>query len=531
MNELSEKLLSAAENELADKEKIRSSVLGSGRERARSVRKWALPIAACIALALITVFAIPSARAEVLSWFGAKTPEEYLADPENRRPVEALEQVIVKSAETEGQGVEAGSVTDNRLVYAADEPVWQSIADDFSIELGETLVDGEKMYLSVKLNGLSALPELDKLTGGSGTRTTVPLDELPMLFQSGQVPKVFRDGAVSFYSEAETDIWIVLNDGTELDFIGLTTLMHDPEVQQFVSDMRAKYLGDNEYYTDDRTPADVSAETAEWLEGKSFISTVHFDLSSLTYYGASDPLEFLSRYADGNGMIEAKVVYRASAYPYYPFDAHKKYEAELGTARFDIKAFHGLESAPLTAEGPSVLASRSVKLSYCEWIETANSMDYAVTNLAADLEGVSFTLKEGAYINGLGIQDVVIRVSFPDSWTNEQRTAFAQGVSFRAEANGQEFHISGFTRTAVGEGEYEFRLGHIGMPYEMVKDLAEVRIVPLLNHVDYVCSNESGRQAISIGDTVIVPEFEDKWFEGGEPIVLSDGVLTLLKQN
>ena len=74
-------------------------VKAKAKQKTHSTFAWkkAATIAAAAAAVLIgTVFLIPSARAEVLSWFGATRPEEYLmTDPEERTPVDALNILIV----------------------------------------------------------------------------------------------------------------------------------------------------------------------------------------------------------------------------------------------------------------------------------------------------------------------------------------------------------------------------------------------------------------------------------------------------
>lgn len=529
MNENNELLISYAENELLNKESIRREVLsGNSRRNVPSLRRILTPIAACFLALVIAVFAIPSARAAVLSWLGVSTPEEYLMqDPENRSPIETLDELIVSPAGSDAWRSNTGSVTDNRILFAADEAIWQRIADDFMIELGETLVDGESMYLTVRLHGLSALPELDMLTGGSATRTPVPNEKLPTLFPNGDIPEVFLDGEAQYMAQADSDIWLILEDGVELRFIGLTAFMNDEEVARFVSDVRDKYVGSDGWYANNEDQARISEETAEWLEGKALISAVEMGLDGFEEYGASDPLEFLSRYADGDGMLRAKAVYRA--YAWFP-SREKKLEVELGTACFDIETFRKLEKTPLFAESPAALSHHEAILSRHEWIGADGSGAYAVTNIKADLDGVRFTVKDGAYLNGLGVQNVTICVSFPDRWTKEQCEAFAQCLGFYAEAGGCRLDITSYFRKAAGEREYEFRFGHIPVPYEMIKDLNSLSIVPTLSCEEYYCTGDNTKHPMLIGETVIVPEGADTWFEGGEPTVLTDGAIELIKR-
>ena len=180
MKDASEQLLSFAENELIEKESIRRAVLSEYTQKQKKPVAWTkilLPIAACFVLLCGTVLLIPSARAEVARWLRIERPAQYLTeDPENRAPVEALDELIVKPVETDsvtpadpvvdGEPVFAnlpnGSVTDNRIRYTADEPLWNAIADDFSVTIGETMFDGECLYIAVTLKGMTVLPVLDE---------------------------------------------------------------------------------------------------------------------------------------------------------------------------------------------------------------------------------------------------------------------------------------------------------------------------------------------------------------------------------
>ena len=118
MKNTSEQLLSFAENELMKKESIRRAVLREAAQKQKQPIVWTkilLPIAACLVLALGTVFLIPSARAEVLRWLRIERPEQYLTeDPEERTPVEALDELIIP-AETE-------TPNRNRITFVSDEP-------------------------------------------------------------------------------------------------------------------------------------------------------------------------------------------------------------------------------------------------------------------------------------------------------------------------------------------------------------------------------------------------------------------------
>ena len=105
MKNTPEQLLSFAENELMKKESIRRAVLREAAQKQKQPIMWTkilLPIAACLVLALGTVFLIPSARAEVLSWFGVSRPADYLTtDPSERPDVPELDSLIASPAANE----------------------------------------------------------------------------------------------------------------------------------------------------------------------------------------------------------------------------------------------------------------------------------------------------------------------------------------------------------------------------------------------------------------------------------------------
>ena len=105
MKNTSEQLLSFAENELMKKESIRRAVLLAAPQKEKKPIAWTrilLPIAACLVLICGTVLAIPSARAEVLSWFGISRPADYLTtDPSERPDVPELDSLIASPAANE----------------------------------------------------------------------------------------------------------------------------------------------------------------------------------------------------------------------------------------------------------------------------------------------------------------------------------------------------------------------------------------------------------------------------------------------
>ncbi|MBQ6145715.1 MAG: hypothetical protein IJI82_01675, partial [Clostridia bacterium] len=78
----------------------------------------AVSIAAAAFVVLVgTVFMIPSARAEVLSWFGVSTPQDYLTtDADQRTEIPEIESLITSPETTDGFKLIPIDRTDSKAV-------------------------------------------------------------------------------------------------------------------------------------------------------------------------------------------------------------------------------------------------------------------------------------------------------------------------------------------------------------------------------------------------------------------------------
>ena len=132
-------------------------------------RRAAMAAAALLLLLGTTVMAIPSTRAEVLSWLGIiSRPDEYLsADPEQRPAIEALDNMIA-TAKPEDTEIRINEIdrTDSQAVNSEGAMrVAELLNQDVQITLGDTLFDGNTAYVTMHLRGNVALPLLDDYTG------------------------------------------------------------------------------------------------------------------------------------------------------------------------------------------------------------------------------------------------------------------------------------------------------------------------------------------------------------------------------
>lgn len=501
-----------------------------------------LPVAACLVLLCGTVLVIPSARAEVLSWFRGNDPGEYLAvAPEDRTPVPALDELIVPPAPTvapkdtpkEGPApvvsdAPLGSVTDNRVLLVCDESIWRQIAESFSIELGETLFDGENLYLTVTYHGLTALPDTVDYFGGCVTATCISDDELPEYYEDGSVPEIYTRDDVHEWESNFGRYWLKLPNGAEV-FLGKANLVSterqpNAEFREFGGMLRETYgLTDSDQYARSR-------EMIAWLPGKSLTGVIRENtrLGGYAHLDGTDvPIDELRQYlldqADENGILKAKVLYKLGPLGTY-------LTAELGTAQFDLKAWERLERHNLAAvEEKAVYGPQKAILSHADWIETPyDETTYAVTNTEADLEGLTFTASNAAYIDGLGIHDIRITVTMPESWTDEECEAFRENLRFRARIRDEYYSLSVSGMNEYDDRTFSYRLNATRVPYDRIESFDTVCIVPFLAHITGMQVNgettplEPGVQLIEpdaakVGWTFVEAE-------------LTQGVLTFTKQ-
>ena len=499
MKNTPEQLLSFAENELMKKESIRRAVLREAAQKQKQPIVWTkilLPIAACLVLALGTVFLIPSARAEVLRWLRIERPEQYLTEDPEARTNDALESLILPDAQTA-----------NTILSVDSAPIWQRIAGDFQIDLGETMYDGEQLYFAVTLHGLTALPEVDAYTGGSATQTRVPTDRIGEYFEDGKIPEEYTTGLMSFFEESTGLDILRFSDGAEIISGSVSTLESNPD---FMAALDRNY---DEYGEDPLSDADreaISRDSIQWLSGNSLTGVVSCyadDTIPVRQNGETimrDTREYLREHADENGILTAEVIYRA--FNIIPEET-VHLEAELGTVRFNLNAVNHLEKNALSAEPASVaFGSQLVRLTYTEWIKTDyDDSTFTATNLPADLNGLTIAVESAGYIDALGVHDVKLLVTLPDGWTDEMQQAFLHNFGFEAEIGGKRTSVSS-PREQVDARVFRYTLSMTSIPYNSIDAIRTVRIVPELDFLTAMCIGDNTRILLQDNERLVVPD-------------------------
>ncbi len=493
--------------------------------RQRTWKRAGLIAAACAAVLIGTVMLIPSARAEVMRWFTATRPEEYLTtDPEERVPVDALNILIVPPADPElseamqpaatelpEETPPIGSVTDNRILAVCDDPIWQRIAEDFRIELGETMFDGHDLYCSITMHGLTALNELEPYNGGNATQACIAKNDLKEYFEGGRVPEEYKNGTVSLYEPMNGRFYLRLDDGTDIPFGPLHTI-------DLPSDLPRKSKKD--LLTDDDR-AEISNATIEWLQGKAVRGVFKMrdiDIDGGWFFKNGDfhdmievknILNWLLERADENGILSGTVLYRVGN---DLTGAYKvRLEATLGTARFDLLAHKAIAQQSVeSADGTVAWGTETVLLSKIgvDFNGTDNDSDDRISlyKQLASMDGVTMTAEtDGAEISALGVHDVQIRIRVPEAWTQEDREALAASLTFDVLINGEhgDWIVSPYDCAVEDDGTVLYRCTElINVPYETLASIRTVSFVPVIRAVktvDLQTEDESGTHHRSAG--------------------------------
>ena len=175
-----------------------------------------VPALAALAAILTLTFAIPAVRAEVLSWFGVESARDYLEQPaDQREPIEALDQMIV-SGQPSGNRTEIAPIEQAPQAVNSKEAqaVAKMLQSDFHASIEETLYDGDRIYLSLHLDGMGALPVLEMF--GGGTVTMIPVDPMRVydLYEGGPGAE-YLSGEKTLYQRPEAFVTLTFADGTK----------------------------------------------------------------------------------------------------------------------------------------------------------------------------------------------------------------------------------------------------------------------------------------------------------------------------
>ena len=453
-------------------------------------RRAGMVAAAVLVLLATTIMAIPSTRAEVLSWLGIiSRPQDYLtADPSERPSIPALEGMIAE-AKPEDTEVKVLPIdrTDSQAVNSEGAlKVAELLKKDVRITVGDTLFDGNTAYVSLRLGGTAALPLLETWTGGN--RTSIQVDPQRMYdFFEGGPDKEYLSGEKEMYWGPTAVVVLELADGSKM----ANMLMNVSETGAFKAHIAA--LEAKNFHWDDLSPeerAEINSMNQAFLEKNEIIATVEM-------YSEREKLE---RNADENGMVTAKAYFKVFVEEDYDLPATELLNVEVGTVRFNVTGYKTMETRAVEASPGQVVWQGDTIFTYMELVDeqdhTKPAADWnnalqVFTNCSASLDGMTMEALPGAHGDDLGIYDLDVRITLPDSMEGDARKAWTNLVSmlpidFKILIDGQEgnWYKGGFGLKPNEDGTLTYHIVDIqGLNLETVRDIRTVTLIPVLRYV------------------------------------------------
>ncbi len=518
----SEELLWQVEHELAHKERIRKTV-----PQTKPVREsigWQrvlTPLAASLVLLATVVFAIPSARAEVLSWFGITRPEQYLTqDPSERTPNEALDNMIVSTTPENSHVVITPAQNEpNAVNSSAALTLAKQLQSDFSATLGETMFDGNEAYVKLQLTGYGALPILEKYTGGSNT--SVPVDANRVLDLHGTLDPEYLNGEKIWYERPETTVILTFEDGTEQ--VGHLSLADSETFHTVRQQMRDKGLSGDALNMEQQQK--LNALLLQIVQEKGVDTVAEF----------LDAKTNLERNIDANGFALARVTLRIDVIE----DAEKLdtllLEAELGTVTFNVSGYQKMETQNVVG-GDSVVWQGETVLTanHFVWDDRENEIGhFELKNTTVSLNDMKLRAMEGAYKDALGVHKLRVAIELPESMPTEWKQALIQSppnnpLDFKIFVNGEAggYSYGGYFGFAAADGKdgqafplepalidedgvAVFEIGSInGIPLEHLAEVKTITLVPVIRYgravLFYQNGQPTGEQPIPFDDLYVL---------------------------
>ncbi len=441
------------------------------------VWRKAVAIAAASFLVLVgTVVMIPSARAEVLSWFGVSTPQDYLStDPAERAEIPEIEALIASPAPKDGFELIPIDRTDSKAVNSEGAlQLSEFFYENSDIQLGDAMFDGQYVYQSLRLNGLSGLYLLEQWTGGNQTGVKVDPYAVWGLYENGPDTE-YLTGKWTLYERPDGRIIYEMPDGKQ--FQGMVDL--SGALDPYYDSLCAQGLLDEDWTQEKQDKIDEQNRAYLQANGLTAVATL---------YG----LDGLMDYADGNGNVTAKVFYKVFVCEEDRGDGNfvpptELFYAQLGTITVNMRAYQDLQAIQLETAASAVWGPETVTLSRVD-IDFGRSDDrYADDRIAFSkqrvfAEGLTMAV-EDVKMDALGVHDLHLRIRVPEAWTREQREALAASLGFKTLINGEsgKWYLNSRNCEVQEDGSVLFRARTLDeVPYDMLSSIREIAFVPTL---------------------------------------------------
>lgn len=526
-------------NQIVDDDRIKRNVRTETPQKRTALDRILTPVltaVASLALILTVTMMIPQARAEVLSWFSPASARDYLSqDPEDREPVPELDAMITAKDLNH---------TEIKVNYCADEPYWREIGENFSATLGETVYDGNAIYISIDFDGLSGYAMYEN-EWGADIQSGEPLPTVLSEKVAPEMVHMFRDddADVSAYLSGAREQWngpdnfllLTLADGEQLS--GWMELAGRP----------VDYAFQKAYFDEFGYPEHFTEESAKALRERGWEHVKTNGMRAVADIHIADPSEYrfrpdngktLADYIDADGYLTLHVNYQASID--HGEETETKLDVDLGTVRVDMKTCKDVKRRYI--EMPPEPIALSGEAVFC-----GNTFDaenrFSVTNYTASLDGVTLRVTSPGVVDIFGVRDLKILVSMPDDWSEEMKYAFARNLSFDTVIDGDLVVNFGGTaeRTDTGNYQLDLRISDV-IPYNRIHRMQTITLTPALDFMTgaQICKVLPDGSQELIKTVPIAPDgsFSESSVERGTPVsysgdrtVLKDFAITLRVSN
>ncbi|MBQ1632316.1 MAG: hypothetical protein II049_05795 [Clostridia bacterium] len=427
------------QNRIVNDDQIKRTARTAAPQRVPALRVLK-PIGIALA-ALLIVFgvtmAIPSARAEVFSWFSPASAQEYLAEnPEDRDPVPELDAMITAKDLTR---------TEIKVNYIADEPYWREIGENFSATLGETIYDGNAIYISVDFDELSGYPLFENAWCPS-----LPADALLPTYLAEEIDP-------GQWSEPHSDLILTAENGTELPaWIEPISRPVDEAFRQAFLDRFGCFES-------------FDAETAAaWREsGLEHCKTNGVRAVAAVFSEAANPQADLP--IDENGYLTLGVRY--SVWIKHSEDASEKLDVDLGTVTVNMTAYKEMKQRSIEAAQDTIALSGDAV-----WYDYRDQVRYA-----ANLDGVTLRVIAPGTVDLMGIHGIELLTVMPDDWSEEQKETFLRGLLLDITVDDDLKIDFGGGIQRNGDGSYILSIELEGcIPFNRIGTMRQITLTPIL---------------------------------------------------
>ncbi len=489
---------------------------------ARKGRAWKRAAAIALASAAVlvgTVFAIPSARAEVLGWFrsapASNRISDYLAGDETKRSeLPELAPLVATPDPNEDAVTIPIDRTENNAVNGEKAlEISAFLQDNCDVSLGDALYDGEEIFQSVRLNGLSGLYLLEQRVGGVETSVPVDPEKMTGMYEDSEL-EAYRTGERTLLEYPSGKILYEMPDGSRH---GGTLALTD------AIDSYERLLAEQGLILPEGELSEAQLEQLH-ERNRAYLNENGVVAVAQIVPVSEDWEHYWEQFTDADGNMTVKVFYAVSVIEEDRgteeyVHATDLYAAELGTITVNMHAYRDMPQKEVenTDSLVAAWAPEEIVMSLTEAVWNSNAyVGDTFTKYRVSMEGVTLRMEaEHAAINPLGIRNLKIRVTVPDSWTDEQREALLYSLQFQMLINGKE--IRGYTmyHNVQQDGSILWTFGELLDDAELPSAIESISFCPKIVCIDkwIEYAGSPDREEIlrevdpPIGETVVV-DFE-----------------------